>query len=265
MKINPAAVERELTQFIARELKVANRQLAVVGVSGGVDSAVVLGLCTRAMGSDNVLAVMMPYHSSEDSSLRDACTLCDDLEIHEHQGGNGLRRCVPGRHLMDITKQVNAYFSGEGNPPLGLDRKTRVGNRCARERMTVLYDYAAWANGLVVGTSNRSELLLGYGTLHGDMACDINPLGNLYKTQVCQLAEYLGVPESIREKPPSADLWPGQTDEGDLGYSYEQIDPLLEAMDRDGVCPEEFDVKMVIDVTKRIKANAFKSQVPKVP
>ncbi len=242
-KIGCKAVTEQLTAFIADTIKNAGRECGVLGVSGGVDSAVVLELTCRALKLENVAPVSMPYgkESPEVALLR------NDVMIHADP----------------IDPQIDAYFyTGDDIDPL------RIGNKCARERMAILYDYAADYDGLVIGTSNKSEILLGYGTLHGDIACDLNPLASLYKTQVYQLAEYLGVPQQIIDKPPSADLWEGQTDEGELGYSYEVIDKVLYLV---GDCwsgpisQEVLDEKTVTDIKQRMIANAFKQRGPVTP
>lgn len=255
MNIDPKQVTDDLVDFIRNEVHKAGLKRAVVGLSGGLDSAVVAILCCKALGHGDVLAVTMPYRTSNADS-------CGHWKLTRIQAST-----------ISITTQVDIYFAQGSTAWLGESvdaHRLRVANKCARERMSILYDQSAAFNALVIGTSNRSEILLGYGTIYGDTACAIAPLAKLYKTQVRQLAEYLEVPESIRTKPPSADLWPGQTDEGELGYSYEEMDPLLEALDQVGdlvftPSMHHFPTKMMIDVTKRIKANAFKSQLPRTP
>lgn len=242
------AVTEQLTAFIADTIKNAGREVGVLGRSGGVDSAVVLELASRAIGPSNVVAVSMPYgeESPDVALLRTKAILEYD----------------------PIDPQIDLYYQFGNTDPHSDINPLRLGNKCARERMAILYDYAAEYSGLVIGTSNKSEILLGYGTLHGDIACDLNPLASLYKTQVYQLAEYLGVPQQIIDKPPSADLWEGQTDEGELGYSYEVIDKVLYLV---GDCwsgpisQEVLDEKTVTDIKQRMIANAFKQRGPVTP
>ena len=168
-------------------------------------------LATRALGKENVLAVMMPYKTSSPDSLADAKLLAHQLGITYE--------------LCDITPMVDAYFAAQQ-----VTDKVRRGNVMARMRMIVLYDISMRDHRLVIGTSNKTELLLGYGTLFGDMASAINPIGDLYKTQVWELAKHLGIPSCIIEKKPSADLWEGQTDEDELGFTYAEVDKLLYQM-----------------------------------
>jgi NAD+ synthase len=180
----------------------------VVGLSGGVDSSLAAVLAAEALGPRNVLGIRMPYRTSSADSLAHAAEVA----------------AVSGIETMtiDISAQVDAYF--EGFPDADPRRR---GNKMARERMTILYDHSARWRALVLGTSNKTELLLGYGTLHGDMASALNPIGDLYKTQVWTLSRALGVPEAVVAKNPSADLFVGQTDESDLGFTYREVDELL--------------------------------------
>ena len=208
LRINPELVAGILTRFIQIEIRRAGFQRAVVGLSGGIDSSVVTYLCAKALGPDNVLAVTMPYTTSSEATRRDSQAVIDRLGVQTVD--------VP------ITPQIEAYFAAFPDAA-----QMRLANKCARERMTVLYDQSAACGGLVAGTSNKSELLLGYGTQFGDMASAINPIGDLYKTQLNQLAAYLGLPESILRKAPTGDLWVGQTDEGELGFTYAEVDRLL--------------------------------------
>ncbi len=201
-------LETLLTGFLREELGKAGFTKGIIGVSGGIDSAVVLLLAARALGPQNVLAVLMPYRSSSPASVEDARAVV------------AVAGCPS--ELIEITPMVEAFKA-----QTACDDPLRLGNKMARERMTILYDRAMRDKGLVLGTSNKTELLLGYSTRWGDAAWDLNPLGDLYKCHVRALARHLGCPAAIVDKPPSADLWPGQTDEADLGVSYDDADRVL--------------------------------------
>ena len=208
LRIDTEVVLSLLVGFVREEVHKVGFQRVVVGLSGGVDSAVTAAVAQRALGPDDVVPVIMPYRSSSPASEADARAVCDQL---------GLRPV-----MVDISPQIDAYF--ERFP--GADR-TRRGNKMARERMSILYDLSFAERALVIGTSNKTELLLGYSTVHGDMAHALNPLGDLYKTQVWALARALGLPDRVVDKPPSADLWEGQSDEEELGFQYALVDVLL--------------------------------------
>jgi NAD+ synthase len=245
---NPTLLREILTGFIRNEVQKTGLTRVVVGLSGGVDSALSAMLAAEALGVKNVLAVLMPYKSSHSDSQTHADMIARASGIESM--------------FADITPQIDAYF--ESFPDADARRR---GNKMARERMTILYDHSARWSGLVLGTSNKTELLLGYGTLHGDMASAINPLGDLYKTQVWALAEALGVPEVIVRKEPSADLWVGQTDEGELGFTYREVDQLLYLMvDQRYTKPElvtaGFPERFVDDVAQRIMSSQFKRRLP---
>lgn len=197
-----------LVDFIKNTLQQAGFARLVLGVSGGVDSAVVAYLSFKAIGAENITGVILPYKTSNPDNIEDAELVIETLGLN--------------KRFVDISPMVDIYFANHST-----DDNNRRGNKMARERMSVLYDISAELGALVIGTSNKSEILMGYGTLFGDLACALNPLGNLYKTQVRQLAYYLGVPHNIITKPPSADLWAGQTDEGELGVTYEMLDTFL--------------------------------------
>lgn len=209
--INAPLLHRILVAFIRDEVHKVGLERVVVGLSGGVDSSLSAVLAAEALGPSNVCGIMMPYHASSAESLAHA-ELCAKTAGFEAT-------------TVDISPQVDAYF--ERFPDADAMRR---GNKMARERMTILYDHSAVRRALVLGTSNKSELLLGYGTLFGDMASAVNPLGDLYKVQVWALAAEVGVPDVIVEKQPSADLQPGQTDEADLGFGYREVDELLYCM-----------------------------------
>ena len=209
--LNPQIVERVLVEFLRDETVHAGFQRGVLGLSGGVDSAVCAALAVRALGADNVLGVLLPHRTSSPESRTDAELVARSI---------GMRT-----ELVDISPMVDPYLTAGA-----VTDKVRAGNVMARERMIVLYDISQRDKALVFGTSNKTELLLGYGTLFGDMASALNPLGDLYKTQIWQLARHLGLPERIVAKSPSADLWAGQTDEGEMGFTYADVDRLLFAM-----------------------------------
>jgi NAD+ synthase len=245
---NPPLVRRILTAFIANEVRKVGIERVVVGLSGGVDSAVSCMLAAEALGPRNVLAIKMPYKASSPESLLHA-----DAVI-ERAGVESLR--------IEITAQVDVYF--ERFPDAN---NMRRGNKMARERMTILYDQSARWQALVLGTSNKTELLLGYGTLHGDMASALNPIGDLYKTQVWALAEAIGVPEEIVCKQPSADLWAGQTDEAELGFGYREVDVLLYMMvdlrySRAELQAAGFPDAFVRRVTDMVRHSQFKRRLP---
>lgn len=247
-ELNAPLVRRLLVAFIRDEYLKVGVSRAVVGISGGVDSSLSLALAAEALGPKNVLGLMMPYRLSSPQSLSDARLLAGHLGIRAE--------------VIEITPQIDAYF--ERFPDA--DQRRR-GNKMARERMTILYDHSAAFNALVLGTSNKSELLLGYGTLYGDMASAVNPLGDLYKTQVWALAAEVGVPEEIVHKKPSADLWVGQTDEAELGFSYRQVDELLFLMVDRRYSYEEllecgFPAHFIRRVGVMVRDSQFKRRLP---
>lgn len=245
---NVTLLRRILVSFIRNEVEKVGVCRVVVGLSGGVDSSLSAMLAAEALGPKQVLGLMMPYKSSNPESLAHAGLVVQKSGIESL--------------AVDITPQIDAYFARFPDA----DQKRR-GNKMARERMTILYDHSARWNALVLGTSNKTELLLGYGTLYGDMASAINPLGDLYKTQVWALAGAVGVPEVIVHKKPSADLWVGQTDEGELGFSYREVDRLLYLMvdgryGRQELIAAGFLEQFVDDVTLRIMNSQFKRRLP---
>ena len=248
LRINPELVRRILVGFISNEVRKVGFERVVLGLSGGVDSSLVATLAAEALGADNVLAVIMPYTTSDPKSKSDALQVVQELGIH---------------HLeIDVSPQIDAYFARFPDA----DQKRR-GNKMARERMSILYDQSWVWRALVIGTSNKTELLLGYGTIYGDMASAINPVGDLYKTQVWQLADAVGVPTSIVQKAPSADLWTGQSDETELGFQYRMIDQLLYYLvDRRYTVQElkqlGFDDAFIADIVRRVRDNQYKRRLP---
>ena len=248
LSIDTEVVTKILTGFIADCLHKTARKKAIIGLSGGLDSSVVTTLAVRALGADRVLGVILPYKSVTRASRQDAEKFARYLGIKTE--------------LIDVTPMVDAYF--ERQPDADANRR---GNMMARQRMSVLYDISAREQGLVIGTSNKSELLLGYGTIFGDLACAVNPVGDLYKTQIRQLAESLEIPEYIRSKTPTADLIVGQTDEADLGFSYTEVDRFLYLwVDRRHSESElkeyDFNPEFIKNVITRVRRNQFKRMPP---
>jgi len=250
LDIQPALVAELLESFLREEVGSAGMKRAVVGLSGGVDSAVVAALCARALGPENVLAVLLPYRLSSRRSSSDAELVAQHLALR-------LKR-------VDISAMADSYFEAEG-----VDDRRRRGNVLARCRMIVLYDLSVDWHGLVVGTSNKSEILLGYSTQWGDGAYALNPLGDLYKHQVYQLARFLELPSEVIEKSPSADLFEGQTDEGELGFTYADGDRLLYLMvdrrySQDELVAEGFAPEFVKRVAGMVVATQFKRVPPPI-
>jgi NAD+ synthase len=248
LAINPELVRGILVGFIRNEVRKVGFERVVLGLSGGVDSSLVATLAAEALGATNVVAFIMPYKTSDPKSKSDALQVVRQLGIHQLE--------------VDISPQIDAYF--ERFPDA--DQKQR-GNKMARERMSILYDQSwAW-RALVIGTSNKTELLLGYGTIYGDMASAINPIGDLYKTQIWQLADALGVPTAIVQKAPTADLWAGQSDETELGFQYRMIDQLLYYLVDRRYSVEElqkqgFDQAFIADIVRRVRENQYKRRLP---
>jgi len=245
--LNPQIVERILVEFLRDETHNAGFERGVLGLSGGVDSAVCAALAVRALGAENVLGVLLPHRTSSPESRTDAELVARTI---------GMRT-----ELVDISPMVDPYLTSAA-----VTDRVRAGNVMARERMIVLYDISQRDKALVFGTSNKTELLLGYGTLFGDMASALNPLGDLYKTQIWQLARHLGLPAQIVAKKPSADLWAGQTDEGEMGFTYADVDRLLFAMIDERRTDTEL-AQMGFDATfiRRVRAMVSRSQFKRRP
>ncbi len=249
LELETLLVSQVLEEFIRDEIGKFGISNAVVGLSGGIDSALSCMLASRALGPDHVLAVLMPHRTSNPSSRIDAETLVDQLGVPSV--------------VIDISAAVEGLLDEMTNGPSDL----RSGNIMARTRMNALYDQSEAFNGLDVGTSNKTELLLGYGTQHGDMASAINPLGDLYKTQVRALAADLNVPPVIRDKTPSADLWAGQSDEAELGFDYTIADQILyllidEMYDTTDLINDGFDATLIATVMRRVEQSQFKRRLP---
>jgi NAD+ synthase len=252
LAIDTDVARRVIGGFIRGQLRQAGFERAVLGLSGGIDSALVAFLTAEAIGPDQLLCVLMPYRTSSPESRAD--------------GEEVVRRLGCSSEVVDISPMVDGYFETAG----GSDATPlRRGNFMARMRMAVLYDRSVTFGGLVVGTGNKTESLIGYTTLFGDSACAFNPIGDLYKSQVRQMAAAIGVPETIIRKAPSADLWPGQTDESESGFTYHELDRLLFwRIDRRRSIPEMadlgFDPVLVERVDRMVAGAEFKRQVPPI-
>ena len=244
--INWKNIKEQLQEFLKTELAKTGLDRVTVGLSGGLDSAVVAILCKETFG-DNMSCVLMPSQFSSKESIDDAVELCEKFNIKYE--------------IKSIAPLVDAYMENMDEDRL------RIGNFSARMRMSVLYDTSSRDNSIVVGTSNKSELLLGYGTIFGDIACAINPIGEMYKSDEFEFAKYLGVTDAIINKKPSADLWEGQSDEEELGYSYKQMDEVLKLLVDENKTKEEvsslgYDEKLIDLLCYRMKANEFKGKLP---
>ncbi len=250
LTINTDLAREILTGFIKSEVTRIGMSRAIIGLSGGLDSALSCALAAEALGKENVLAVRMPYKASSRDSLNHAQLLIDQLGI-------------PSK-TIEITDMVEPLFKLD--PEISNMRK---GNIMARERMIILYDQSEVFKGLVIGTSNKTEILLGYSTMYGDSASAMNPLGDLYKTQIRQLSRAMNIPAPIIDKAPSADLWEDQTDEKELGFTYDEVDKLLYLLVDQRYSPQEaievgFNETFVKTVTRRIQRNQFKRMQPPI-
>jgi NAD+ synthase len=268
LEIDTATARRIIGGFIRGQLEQAGFQRVVLGLSGGLDSALVAFLVAEAIGAEQLLCVLMPYRTSSPASRADAETVVERLGC--------------ASKLIDISPMVDGYFgrAGDGGAEPGADlagaiadgagaSPLRRGNLMARMRMATLYDQSAVWGGLVAGTGNKTESLLGYTTHFGDNACAFNPVGDLYKSQVRQLSHEMGVPPEIVTKAPSADLWPGQTDEDEVGFRYADVDRLLfwmieKRLDAAALVARGFDGPFVERVARMVAGAEFKRQVPPI-
>ena len=248
LDLNLKEVHSELVEFLRESIKKAGFSKAVLGLSGGIDSALVAYLLRDALGKENVLAIMMPYKSSNPDSLNHAKLVVEDLGINSK--------------TIEITDMIDAYFKNEEEAT-----SLRMGNKMARERMSILFDYSSKENALVVGTSNKTEIYLGYSTQFGDSACALNPIGDLYKTNIWDLSRYLKIPNELIEKKPSADLWEGQTDEQEMGLTYKEADQVLYRMLEENkkveeVLAEGFNKDLVDNIVRRMNRSEYKRRMP---
>lgn len=248
LRASTAGVIPVLTSFLRHEVGKTGYRNVVLGLSGGIDSAVVVYLAVSALGAEHVYPVIMPYSQSNPTSLAHAELILEALGLP--------------RRVVDITAQIDPYFAQfPAATPL------RRGNKMARERMSILFDHSADLQALVLGTSNKTELLLGYGTQFGDTASALNPIGDLYKVQIRELARLLGVPQPILDKPPSADLWEDQTDEKELGFTYDEADAILhllvdQRMSVQHVAERGFATTLVQQILRRVQLNQYKRRMP---
>ena len=246
--LNLKETHENLVAFLREKIAATGLKKAVLGLSGGIDSALVAYLLRDALGAENVLAIMMPYKTSNPESLAHAKLVVEDLKINSK--------------IIEITDMIDAYFKNENDFSM-----LRKGNKMARERMSILFDYSAKEGALVIGTSNKTEIFLGYSTQFGDSACAINPIGDLYKTDVWALSKYLGVPTELIDKKPSADLWEGQTDEQEMGLTYREADEILyrilvENKNFSDVKSEGFSEEIINNILNRMNRSEYKRRMP---
>ncbi len=250
LTINTDVAQQILTGFIKSELGRMGFTRAIINLSGGLDSALSCALAVQALGAENVMALRLPYRTSSPDSLEHAQLMIDQFKVQSK--------------TIDITGMVDALLEHDADMST-----TRKGNIMARARMIVLYDQSEVFKALPIGTSNKTEILLGYSTMWGDMASAVNPIGDLYKTQARQLSRAMAIPGEIMDKPPSADLWAGQTDESELGFTYEEVDKLLyllvdQRYSAQECIEEGFDDKFVNAVIARVRRNQFKRMMPPI-
>ncbi len=253
LRINADLARKMIVEFLRQEVRRVGLTQGIIGLSGGVDSSLVAFLTAEALGRENVHGILMPYRTSHPSSLADAQEVAQQLRIDTR--------------VIDITPMVEPYLTEHIDSAGDAGNDRRRGNVMARMRMIVLYDQSEVFRGLVIGTSNKTEALLGYTTLFGDNAAAVQPIADLYKAQVRQLARAVGVPEHIIAKAPSADLWQGQTDEGELGFTYDEADAILyhlvdERRRVDDVVSLGFDARVVRRIVELIERNQFKRVTP---
>lgn len=241
----------QIRRFITGKLNQSGLNGFVVGLSGGIDSAVSSALAVKAVGSEKVLGLMLPYKSSSRESITDAQRMEDFLKIETRK--------------VDISPMIDSYFGDIGD-----DLKLRAGNKMARERMSILFDISQETGRMVLGTGNRTEICLGYTTWYGDSACSLNPLGELYKCEIREIATELGIPQELIDKAPSADLWEGQTDEQEIGVTYDNIDGLLKLIIDQGISSmsklqeagfDQTDISRVISLINRY---SYKRKLPDI-
>lgn len=252
MNLDYREIENKIIDFIRKEVSRIGVSNAVIGLSGGVDSAVSATLTVKALGSKNVFGISLPYRTSSQQNIDDAKELASLLDCNFE--------------VIEITPMVDAYIENYTGNNISNIRK---GNLMARMRMIVLYDKSAEYNAVVVGTGNKTEYILGYTTIYGDNACAFNPIGDLYKTQIWEFARYLNIPEKIINKKPSADLWVGQTDEGEMGFTYLEVDKYLMQKIDNNKSKEEllklgFDLEFIEKVDSMIIKNEFKRKLPPI-
>lgn len=248
LMINLERTSERMYEWMERTFRKARHQKAVLGLSGGLDSAVVAFIAAKSIGKDNLEFVKLPYRTSNPSSIADADKVIEMLGVKSR--------------TVDISGIADAFSAS-----LSSVDPHRFGNILARIRMTAIFDIAAETESLVLGTSNKSERYLGYGTIYGDLASVVNPIGELYKTQVRDLAKFLGVPQEIIDKKPSADLIEGQTDEGDFGFSYKDADEILDAIydekkSKLDVTNLGYNLDLIDEVLDRVRFNEFKKEIP---
>jgi len=246
--MNFEKIKNTMIKFLEEEANKIGIKNVIVGISGGLDSAIVAVLAQEVF-KDGTHGVLMPSHYSSDSSINDAKELCDKFNI--------------SYEIISIEPMVKAYEQSMGND------KLRIGNFSARMRMAVLYDLSSKYNGIVIGTGNKSEILLGYGTIYGDTACAINPLGEIYKSDEFEFARFLGIPQSIIDKKPSADLWENQSDEDELGYTYKELDDIMKQLidnqiPKQTLIDNKVSQKAIEMIEDRIRKNSFKGKMPPI-
>jgi len=248
LPLDTALLRKLLVGFVRDEVRKVGLGKVVLGLSGGIDSALVAFIAAEALGHENVHLICMPYRTSNPESEAHARLVADS--------------CGADFRLIPITPMIDSYFQMFPEAD-----NMRRGNKMARERMTILFDHSALLSALVLGTSNKTELLLGYGTLYGDMASALNPIGDLYKTQIWQLSAEMGIPREVIDKKPSADLWAGQTDEEELGFRYSEVDELLYNMvDRrlsdDELVASGYEREFVDIIYRKVRDSHFKRRMP---